>query len=173
MRHSILYCLLTALAFTSCKKAAQQKLIVADTISATINGVNENFNITDSARRKHTSTYYSLAIYARNNADASVAHTLQLFVFSPNPITTTTYALTPGSYNPPFVPGIVYAESTAANDLADTYALDYTGQHQIAITVTAIDSTSIRGTFNGTLIQANNAGATRTITNGKFHIYIK
>jgi len=175
MKRLLLFSFCIAFALYSCTNKAAVKPdnpVLADSISATIDGANENFNTIDSAGYLNTASFYSMSITAKNGTSAT-ADKIQLDIFNPTPITVGTYALTPGSYNPPFVPLIIYYTNGGSN-LADDYVIDYTGAHQIAITITYISSSKVQGTFSGTLVvAAGTSGTTKTITNGKFDVYIK
>lgn len=177
MKALTLFTLCAALALYSCSskpgvKPTPPNPVLADTITATIDGVPENFNTLDSAGYKNTSTYYSLSVSAKNGTSAT-ADQLQLDVFNATPITPGTYSVYPGSFNPPYGPLIVYSTNGSSN-FADDYVIDYTGAHVISINIATISSKEIKGTFSGTLIvAAGTSGATKTITDGKFNVYMK
>lgn len=158
-----------ALIWLSCKNGTEV-VDLNSPIVATINQVTENFNTVDSSGYRNTSTYYSAFISARNGTMAT-ADKMELDIYSPNPIAVGTYMLTK-DYNPPFGILIIYKVNGSSN-FADDYVVDYTGNHPASITISSLSSTNIQGSFSGTLVAANNSGATKTITNGKFNIAIK
>jgi hypothetical protein len=165
----ISFCAAITFALYSCDR---KTLAPSTGISATIDGKAETFNTIDSASSRTATNQYIMSINARNSA-ADSADVLELFLDSPTPIAVGTYSLTPGSYNPPYVPLIVYKVKGSTN-FANDYVIDYTGAHQISITVTSISSTNIQGTFSGTLVvAAGSSGATKTITDGKFNVDVK
>ncbi|MBS1531397.1 MAG: hypothetical protein JSU01_13910 [Bacteroidetes bacterium] len=136
-------------------------------VSATIDGVDENFNTADSLGYKNTATVYSATVTAASNA-SSTADKLELYIANPSQLAPGTYALTT-TWNPPYGPLIVYKLNGSTNS-SDAYVVDYTGEHPAQITITAISNSNIQGTFSGVLVNAANNGTTKTITNGKFDV---
>ncbi|MEO6851653.1 MAG: hypothetical protein ABI203_00860, partial [Mucilaginibacter sp.] len=89
------------------------------------------------------------------------------------PIAVGTYTLSTTNNTPPYYPLVVY-KPKGSNNFGDDYVEDYTGNHPVSITITALTSKSVQGTFNGTLVvAAGSSGATKTFTNGTFNITAK
>ncbi|QEC77652.1 hypothetical protein FSB76_17525 [Mucilaginibacter ginsenosidivorax] len=170
MKKLLLFAVCLAFIWQSCNKSTAPVLAATSAISATIDGSNENFNTVDSSGYRNTPTYYSAFISAKNGT-SSTADKMELDIYSPTPIAVGTYNLTK-NYNPPFGILIIYKINGSSN-FANDYVVDYTGNHPASITISSISTTNIQGAFNGTLIVANNSGATKTISDGKFNIDLK
>jgi len=168
MKKLIFFAVCVVFVLFACNKSGVKPQI---NVSATIDGVDENFNTTDSLRYSNTPTVYSASISATNGTSAT-ADKMELMVNNPTQITTGTYTLTK-PWNPPFEPLIIYSTDGGSN-YANDYVVDYTGNHPAEITITSVSNTSIQGTFSGVLVvAAGTSGATKTITNGKFNLVIK
>jgi hypothetical protein len=170
MKKLFLFAVCLAFIWQSCNKNTAPVVAASSAISATIDGTNESFNTIDSSGYRNTATYYSAFISAKT-ATSATADKMELDIYSPNAIAVGTYSLTK-NYNPPFGILIIYKINGSSN-FANDYVIDYTGNHPASITVSSISSTNIQGAFNGTLIAADNSGATKTITNGKFNVDVK
>ncbi|WP_184544794.1 hypothetical protein [Mucilaginibacter sp. FT3.2] len=169
MKKLLLFAACVALVWLSCKNATQA-VAPTSSIAATFDGTGENFSTIDSSGYRNTATYYSAFISAKNGTSAT-ADKIELDIYSPNPIAVGTYNLSK-NYNPPFGILIIYKTNGGSN-FADDYVVDYTGNHPASITIAALNSTNIQGTFSGTLVAADNSGNTKTITGGRFNIDIK
>jgi hypothetical protein len=168
MKKLLLFSAFIVFVFYSCGKTGANPVVA---MSATIDGVNENFDTSDSASFHNTATYYSASISSKNGALAT-SDKMELFIANPTAITVGTYTLTT-NYNPPFGPLIIYKTNGGSN-FADDYVIDYTGNHPATITITSISKTNIQGTFSGVLVvAAGTSGATKTITNGVFNVDVR
>ena len=137
----------------------------ADTISATINGVDEHFASNDSAQYFHPQIYDATYITARDGALSRI----QIEVFSKTgPVPVGTYTLSSANSNPDRFPSLVYEVMTGQYN-GDFYTPD-TSTNPLTITITSTTSTRVIGTFSGTL--AKSGGATLVFTNGKFNVGI-
>jgi hypothetical protein len=164
--------LLACIAFVlySCGKTPQ---ITPDSgISATLDGVNENFNFIDSVGYSNGPGMYSMTVSGKNGT-SDTSDMIQLNVFSQGAITAGTYTLSPESHQAPFYPLIIYSKK-GSHDLANEYVADYTGNHPLSITINVLTKNRVQGTFSGTLvIAAGSSGATKAITGGQFNLGVK
>ena len=160
---------MVAVMMYSCTKDA----FTADSgISASIDGLSTNFNAIDSVGYSNTSRLYQMSVSGKTSTAAD-ADILQLNVFSATPIAVGSYTLSPTSNTPPYYPLVVYKPKGSTN-FADDYVVDYTGNHPVTITITALTNKSVQGTFSGTLVvAAGSSGATKTFTNGTFNVTAK
>lgn len=151
------FCLLLVL--SSCKKHSSSAN-VAGTITVTINGAAQTFNVGAVAHVDHTGDFYSVSMIGVQST--SVANSMIMEITSSSPIIAGTY--------------------TAANSQADiSYTLasgsiyQYDGSEGTGATIVikSISSTNVQGTFSGTLkIITGNGAATQTLTNGTFNLNI-
>ena len=142
MKKIILFAACIAFVLYSCGKDPQ---ITPDSgISATVDGVSENFNFIDSVGYSNGPGLYSMTVSGKNGT-SDTSDMIQLNIFSPAPIATGTYTLSPESHQAPFYPLITYSKK-GSHDLANEYVVDYTGNH-----VTVLTKNRVQGTFNGTL----------------------
>jgi hypothetical protein len=138
---------------------------LADTISATINGVEEHFASNDSAQYFHPQIYDASYITARDGALSRI----QIEVFSKTgPVPAGTYTLPAANASPDRFPSLVYEVMTGLNT-GDFYIPD-TSTNPLTITITSTTSTRVIGSFSGTL--DNSGGSTFVFTNGKFNVGI-
>jgi hypothetical protein len=129
---------------TSCKKNSD--IVPTNTITATIDGVDESFN---------TGTYAQLTTGVATNSNLSVYGTSG--GTNPDVISLTLGAnqtLTTTSYSSAAVSGsIVYDYESATSGLfANSYATPISGSPS-TITITSLTGTSVQGTFSGVLHQ--------------------
>ena len=151
------FCLLMVL--SSCKKHSSSAN-VAGTITVTINGTSQTFNLGAVAHVDHTGDFYSLSLIGVQST--SVANSIIAEVTTSSPIIAGTY--------------------TAANSQADIsytlasgsiYQYDGTEGSNATIVIKSISSTNVQGTFSGTLkIITGDGAATQTLTNGTFNLNI-
>ncbi|HZX58439.1 MAG TPA: hypothetical protein VFE54_06925 [Mucilaginibacter sp.] len=142
-------------------------------ISATINGKYQTFNALDSVRVAGTT-----GLYVTGSNDTTSDKIMLFFAnVSGNPIAPGTYTTTTAGGNTLQMlygvgPGYTFDNYYYTYHITDGPAYDAT------LTVTAVDSTSIKGTFSGTVVLESSildtgARPTKTITNGKFNLKIK
>ncbi len=154
------------LALASCQKSATNKSV--NTISATIDGMNESFGASVATQMSNAAqASYSVSIAASTGTGTN-ADALSIFVSSNNKIVTGTYTNIPDSSGN-FLQ-IVYLKGAIGTPV--TYNTDYAGTKPSSLTITAISSTSVQGTFSGQLILTNGDSA-KTVTDGKFNLKIK
>jgi hypothetical protein len=171
MKKPILIVACFAFALAACHKAL---VVTPDSgISATINGKYETFNVLDSVR-----VAGSHGIYLTGSNDTTSDKVMLFFAnVNGNPIAPGTYTTTTAGGNTLQVllgigPGYTY------NNYYYTYEITGGPSYDATLTVTSIDSTSIKGTFNGTVVLESSIPDTgarpiKTITNGKFNLAIK
>jgi hypothetical protein len=157
----LIACIFIALA--SCKKNAN--VTPANTISATINGVNENFNINTFAQLGSNFKVNSNLYIFGNNGSAVGADQLIISLI-------TNQTLAPGSLtsgsNAVGLVSITYQDGAfSINNPA--YITDLSG-NQTTVIITSLTNNSVQGTFSGVLTTGN---TTKTVTNGKFNLALK
>jgi hypothetical protein len=153
--------LLLALAWFACNKSVVAPDVKKGTITATINGVDETFNMSDSvlylAKQPQTADWVFKAS-GHNSADA-VTDRIWFII----------------DYQAPIVAGAEYNNEVADKPINVEMSYIKPGKQYIAsypdpvsVTITSFSSTSVQGAFSGTM---HNNGETSTITNGKFNLY--
>jgi hypothetical protein len=162
MKKALIFITCVLLGFTSCQKS--ENIVPTNTITATIDGVNESFNIKPTAYLTNSlKVNADLAIFGTNstvtNADyVSITLTLNQTV-------------TPGTYmsgNSTAGVQILYNQGSTNPLNLDYYDTPLTGS-QSTIVITALSNTAVQGTFSGILTNASD-GTTKTVTNGKFSL---
>ena len=149
---------------TSCKKATD--IAASNTISATIDGVDESFSTSPSAQLSTGVTLNSnLGIYGTNGS-ATGADALSITLQTNKTIATGTY--TSGSSSIGAVQ-ILYSHGTFSLVSPNTYTTDPTGT-ATTVTISTLTNTNVQGTFSGKLFQG---GSSKTVTNGKFNLTLK
>jgi hypothetical protein len=145
---------------SSCKKHSPA-INVTGTFTATINGTPETFNVGAAAQTENVSGFYSLSLVGVQST--SVANSMLISINSSTPITAGTYtgASTQASISYTLASGSIYQ-------------YDNTEGSSATVTIKSISSTSVQGTFSGTLnIISGNGAATQTLTNGTFNLNIQ
>lgn len=176
MKKPLFFAALALGALLSCKKNSSGNNSAH--ITATVDGKNKTFNFSAVASRvtAYNSTYYSISGFAGNSP---TTETMQLSIIAltngvalkPGTIvdTSTQYAIT-GIYSAtltePYEAGSqVYGNTIGSGEPPIT--------NHFKVTVTALDSTSIRGTFSGDFYQYGSTDSTKkTVTNGDFFVKV-
>src|SRR6185437_7464333 len=137
-------CLL--LVFGSCKKKGD--IVPTNTISATIDGANVNFN-GDASDRIVTN---ALGLYANllditgsTGADGNRA-TIVITITSKNSITNGTVISSDNGADT--FSDIIYEKTDPISQIAQPYITDNFGHYPTVVTITSISNTNIQGTFN-------------------------
>ena len=174
MKKIQIFSALIAIIFTSCISKAKVdpiKPVTSDTISATIDGVNESFNSQDTTR------YYSANGLYLSGTNADNADKMILILGSTgNGIDTGTYN---SVYGGPKGSQILYGvgPGNTATNYYYTYDISGGASFDGIVKVSSISSSNIKGTFSGTVVQESSVltanPVTKTITNGKFNLIIK
>ncbi|HTD41823.1 MAG TPA: hypothetical protein VK671_14435 [Mucilaginibacter sp.] len=177
MKRLLLLSVCIAFFAASCSKKAvvpnlglKDTVTVKDTISATVDGVNETFNSVDTVRFYSATSMYISGTNATNSdkiififpeLSGNVIGTYDSAAASNNAIQML-YGLGPGY---------------TANNYYYNYHVPNGPAYDGSVTITTFTNTTVKGTFSGTLIQESSAsvghGPTKTITNGKFTLAIK
>lgn len=155
----------------SCKK--DKETVPLGTISATIDGIPMNFN-TD-----------AVALRYKGNIDGTIFTTIrgykpdnsimQIVMYSAVTAGKTYHKVSDDQIHLSF--GFVYTITNDGN-IAKAFEDDKIATNPISITITAVSSTSVSGTFKGNLIKTMPfvdsipTKETRSITNGKFNVAI-
>jgi hypothetical protein len=162
MKKIIVFAALVVL-FASCKKSDSGNIVAPNTITATIGGTNYLFNQRGGS---------SIAVYQPNGQyfsifeNDSLSNSLNIFASSyASNFSLSSYTSALGSTN-----GLGNFRFSLANDTTQ-----YAGsiQNPIVITLTAVTSTSIQGTFQGIIYaNADTSKISKVVTNGKFNLVL-
>jgi len=149
------------LALSSCKKSSSTPSTTG-TITVTIDGSTQTFNFGAAAHVDNTSGFNSLSIIGVQSATSS--NSLIIGVNSTTPIAAGTYTGASSQTD------MSYTQSTGA-----IYQFDGGNSASNAtVVIKSISSTTVQGTFSGTLELINGSGAaTKTLANGSFNLNIK
>jgi len=158
------------LAFSSCKKDSA-KITTSNTLSVTIGGVNETFTSNVTAQSIIDTPGYTIGIAGFRGSGTS-EEGLQLEVNSNSPVTTGTYTINSStSQDATSFPLIGYYKGIGSSGQL-TYGTDFTGANSSTITITALSSTNVQGTFSGVIINEGGGSDTQTLASGKFNVNI-
>jgi hypothetical protein len=167
MKKLILFVAVITLLIFSCRKK-QTPVPIPKGISATINGKDHTFNLTDSVYFG-TAGYngYEFNIYA-TGASADTDYVLSVIVGSPSQIIPGTYTTSTGL-------GIGYTYYIPNTNYGDDYGTSQNSQTSGTITVTSTSNNNIQGYFSGVLtpVEGEPAGNPIRVTNGKFNVDYK
>jgi hypothetical protein len=167
MKKYLLFAICLILALSSCKKGSN---IPANTISATVDGVNESFNTGPVALLGSSVQLNSSLSISGSNGSGTNSDRIAITIESNSTITKGTY--TNGGTNNSGLTSIVYNKAPFSLTNPNIYTTDVNGNYPTTVTITSISSTSIQGTFSGTLLFSNGT-TTKTITDGKFNLSLK
>ncbi len=167
MKKGVLLTIALLLIYSSCKKS--DPVAPANTLSATVDGVAENFSIGQT-------TYLSnglapdadLSIFGSEGSGANSLN-LAITIEANNTIATGTY--TNADVNNAGFISITYSIGPATTNF-DFYTSDPTAKYPTTITITSISNGNVQGTFSGQL-PLYNGTAIKTITDGKFNLNVK
>jgi hypothetical protein len=163
---ALLFTAFLFLFITSCKK--NSSVAPVNTLSATINGVSESFNINLLAQNSIGSTLHSdLSVFGSNGKSVDSSDALSITVDNNSAITVGTYTNTSNS-NEGFV-RITYYKSPASFIDPNTYTSDVNGTYLTTIKITSISSTNVQGTFSAQLVYFDGKTINQ-VTNGKFNV---
>lgn len=160
MKNLLLFATCTAFFFYSC--TSNKATITPQTgISATINGTNEKFNDKDSIRTIGTTGIY----FSGGDGTTVTSNRIAFYISNPSNVT-------PGTYTSPTSPIQIFYEK--GGPFTNDYFYNEGSAFPVTITVTAVSSTNIQGTFSGKLILESMVNdetpETVTITDGKFNV---
>ncbi|HVS92539.1 MAG TPA: hypothetical protein VHE59_10925 [Mucilaginibacter sp.] len=152
-------CLLLGL--SSCKKNSSKPANAAGTLTVTVGGKAQTFNVGATAHLDNTGGVNTLGIMGLQST--GTANSLIITVSSSGPITAKSYTDADSEAQ------LSYTLASGA-----AYQDDGTGGTTSTVTIKSITSTNVQGTFSGTLMLINGTGAaTQTLTNGSFNLSIK
>jgi outer membrane murein-binding lipoprotein Lpp len=175
MKKFLLFTALIATVFASCisnkAKVDPLKPAAADTISATIDGVNESFNSLDTTRYNSPNSLYLSGANA-DNADKMIL----ILGSTGSSIDTGTYVSTyPAAKGLEILYGV--GPGYTPDNLYYTYDIIDGASFDAIVKVTSVTSSNIKGTFSGTVVLESSvltaSPVTKAITNGKFNLAIK
>ena len=153
--------LLSLIAVSACKKITASSV----TISADVDGVPTSFNTDAFAIKSADTGSYGLEIGGAHPA-GSTSDQLTVGITGTAPVTMGIYDDVTSSA--PDQASILFEHDPGAND----YGASGTSPYTDTITITSISSTSIHGTFHGTLTLTSTptTPTSHVITNGKFDV---
>ncbi len=160
--------LVVLLCCTSCKKDKADTDVSVGTISATIDGTATTFNFRAKATGSNVSGGYGISIQGFKKDPSASQTSLSISIARGTQITSGTYVENSGSnplvemtYNYDLVFGIVYTSTTYGS-----------ATKPVTITITDINSTSVKGTFSCELLgnDVNGNPAKTVFTDGVFYV---
>ena len=147
-------------AFAGCKKSSPT-VNATGTLTATIGGTSQTFNLGAIANLQKAGDSYTLGIIGVQSS--TVSNSLIITIINPSTITAGTYT---------GVGSVAQMSYTLAS--GSIYQNSDDGQSSATVVIKSISSTTVQGTFSGTLELVNGGGpATETVTNGTFNLSIK
>jgi hypothetical protein len=176
MKKLLLFSICAMLSFASCKKDST-KTSSSNTITATVGGSNINFSTTAIAQLASDSGVYVLAVQGVSGTGSS-AQSIIVGLLAEGPIVKGTYTFN-SSTDPNTItvlPAIAYTSNLSGIDAdefesnIDISLQDSTISTTATVTITAISSTNVQGTFSGLLINDGDNVSTKTVANGKFNV---
>ena len=179
MKKILLFSACVMLAFASCKKDSS-KTTTSNTITATVGGSNTSFNTGAAAAMAADSGAYVLAV-AGSTGTSSSAQSIVVGLLSDKPFVKGTYTFDT-STDPntiTVIPSISFLTnesgdaSSEFDSSTDINLQDSTLSTTATVTITAISSTNIQGTFSGLLVNSGDNTTTKTVANGKFNVALK
>jgi hypothetical protein len=164
-----LICVIAILSFcASCKKSSSDPSNTpANTITATVDGVSENFNTSVYAKIGTGIRINSALIISGSNSSASGSDLISLTLNTNNTIDKGDYTNN-GSNG---VTSIVYSKGVSTLANPNFYATDVNGVYLSTITITSISNTNVQGTFSGKLVFPDGK-TTKMVTDGKFNVNV-
>ncbi|MDB5016045.1 MAG: hypothetical protein JWQ84_877 [Mucilaginibacter sp.] len=165
MKKNLLFILIIPFFLISCKKNAP--VAPVNTLSASIDGVEESFNTNVFAQNGSGVSLNSALIILGDNGSASGSDILSITVNTNSTITARTYSNAPTSTDG-FI-SIVYNNGPVSLVNPNTYTSDVNGVHLTTVKIISISNANIQGTFSAQLVSVD--GKTiKSFTNGKFNI---
>ena len=166
-KNFILFAAFLSLGFISCKKSSSNTDIAIGTISVSIDGVATTFNYLAKADVPSVTGGYGVRIQGYKKDPSLSATSLTFSVVRPTAITTGTYVENAGS-NP-------FVEMSYFYDLVlgtGTTSVAYgSTTSPVTITITDINTSSVKGTFSGELLSPGISGPFKNLlVNGKFYV---
>ena len=177
MKNILLFAIFLLVAFTSCKKSGgTDGPIPLNTITATVDGVNVNFSVSAKATIGTITQYGGkneiyIGISGQTGTDDNRALIdAVVTLYSPaTQITAGTYPDIDANSAAGFSVLIYEKFSSNPPGTHETTTLS-NSSYKTFITITSISSTSVQGTFSGTLQNLSDLTTANVITNGKFNV---
>jgi len=168
------------LAFASCKKDSNKKVTASNTITATVGGTNTNFNTDAVAELASDSGAYVLEVVGLTGTTTS-SQSIVIALLSDQPFVKGTYTFdtTTDPNTITVLPALAYltdesgSESSEFESNTDIDLENSTLSTTCTVTITAISSTNVQGTFSGLLVNDGDETTTKSVTNGKFNVTLK
>jgi hypothetical protein len=165
MKKILLFTICVTLAFSSCKKSSSD--IPANTISATIDGVDESFNSNPIAELGTAIRLNSNLLISGSNGSGTGSDSMAITIESNNTIVKGNYINTGSDFI-----SVLYNKGPFSLSNPNTYSTDINGTYPTTVTITSMSSTNIQGTFSGKLLFKDGT-TVKNVTNGKFNLTIK
>ena len=147
---------------TSCKKSSTSPTSVTGTMTATINGTAQTFNVGAIANLQSEGGTYTLGMEGLS-ATSSSANSMIISITSSTPIVAGTYTAASSQAN------VSYTEANT-----NVYQYDASSGSGPSVVIKSISSAIVSGTFAGTVQLINGSGASSVaITNGTFNLKIQ
>jgi hypothetical protein len=162
--------------FSSCKKKTDVLPAAANTISATVDGVNMNFNVNASARvvGDFEGTGNIDLVIQGFTATGLPSNSMGISLITANTssIINGTYTAASANNAPPIWAALSYtSQDPASNPIVQNFVTSNIA-FPLSITITSISKTNVQGTFSGVMTDLNNGSNTKTVTSGKFNVNI-
>jgi hypothetical protein len=168
MKKLLLFTICVTLAFSSCKKSSSD--IPANTISATVDGVDESFNTSPIAELGTAISLNSNLLISGSNGSGTSSDSMGITIESNNTIVKGSY--TNASTNNSSYVSVLYNKAPFSLSNPNIYSTDINGTYPTTVTITSMSSTNIQGTFSGKLLFKDGT-TVKNVTNGKFNLTIK
>lgn len=159
----IAVCILVSLA--SCKKSS---VAPKNTITATIDGVTETFNVNAFAQLGTSIDLNSHLLVNGSNSSATGSDGMTIDINANTTIAKGTY-INNGAAG--FM-AITYSKGPLSLSSPNIYATDLNSVYPSNITITSVSNTNVQGTFSGQLLFTDGK-TVKTVTEGKFNVDIK
>ena len=159
----IAVCLLVSL--VACKK---NSVAPKNTISATIDGISETFNINVSAQLGTSVQLNSHLIISGASGSAASSDGMAIEINSGSTIVNGNYV----NNGAAGYMGITYSKGPFSLTNPIVYSTDVNSVYPSNVTITSISNTNVQGTFTGKLLFTDGK-TVKTVTDGKFNIDIK
>jgi hypothetical protein len=160
--------------FGSCKKTSNVDPV--NTMSATIDGVNVNFNSFANAQLVKDPTDLTTTTLSINGSSGpDDKESIAVSITSHNSSIVSGTFLSSDTGNELVFPSIIYHKKDSTLRLPPVYLTNNFQPGSTTVTITSISSTNVQGTFSGTLVDPLDRFiiAPKTVTNGKFSLAIK
>jgi hypothetical protein len=165
MKKALLFIGFISVGITSCKKDIAGAPV--NTITATVNGVEESFNTAAYAELTTGAAKNSnLAVYGTNGS-GTAAEVMSITLVDNETLFASSY--TSGSSSVSSA-AILYAAGVSATGVLNNSYITTDSSSPSTITITSLTGATVQGTFSGVLVDG---GATKTVTNGQFNLALK